>query len=122
MVSDTAVFVLIVALFVVSAVLAFGLEPHWSNRDGSRFIARAAILDPRERPQWVEVRGWVHDDHVELRARRGKNGDVNGDFAVRQIVEGNRRTKVVQLSGDRDVMLRLPRNSRSARAIGALLS
>ena len=66
--------------------------------------------------------GWVHDDHVELRARRGKNGDVNGDFAVRQIVDGNRRTKVVQLSGDRDVMLRLPRNSRSARAIGALLS
>lgn len=120
-VSDTAVFVLVVALFVVSAVLAFGIEPHWSNRDGSAFIARCARIEHREQSRWVEVRGWVRDGRVELRARRSRNSAVGGLFDVNQVVDGARRTSVFHLTGDHDVALRVPRRSRTATALKSLL-
>ncbi|MFM8564343.1 MAG: hypothetical protein ACKOCE_10725 [Acidimicrobiia bacterium] len=120
--SDTAVFVLVVALFVVSAVLAFGIEPHWSTRDGTTFIARATRVEHREQSRWVEVRGWVREGRVELRARRSRNTAVGGWYDVTQVVDGARRTSVFHLTGDHDVALRVPRRSRTATALGILLA
>lgn len=109
----------LVVVLLIASVVAASLEPHWSSRDGRRFIARAARLEPRDRPSWVEVRGRVDRDSILISARRRRHAHLNGTYHLAGTGEGSRRATVVVLRGDGDVLLRLPRNSRTLRAMTA---
>lgn len=120
-VTDSQTTLLIVIVFLVSASLAFGLEPHWSSRDGRRFIARAARLDPQDREKWVEVRGTLSDESVEVSTRRSRHAGLNGTYRIVQTATGPRRTVVVHLRGEQEILLRFPRRSRTLRLIESTL-
>jgi hypothetical protein len=117
--SDTGVAVLLVIIGLVSAILAFGIEPHWSSRDGRRFIARAAVREDRNLSSWFEVRGSLTEGGVDISARRGRHRDADGFYRVSGVADGPRRTVVIHLMGSRELLLRFPRRSRTLRMLTA---
>lgn len=117
--SSGTVLVVLGVVFVVAAIVAFGVEPHWSSRDGRRFIARAARFDRHGKPTWVEVRGEVDQGSIRIIARRRRHDHLDGTYHLARTGEGSRRTTVAFLRGDQDVLLRLPRHSRTLRAMTA---
>ena len=117
--SNVATLVILGIVFVVAAVLAFGLEPHWSSRDGRHFIARASKFDRNTRPAWVEVRGRVDAGSIVIASRRRRHGHLDGTYRLAQTGDGPRRTTVALLHGQQDVLLRLPRRSRTLAVLTA---
>lgn len=117
---------------VVSATLvAIGLvwvarriEPHWSSRDGHRFIARAQALGAGDIPEggWVEVRGAVDGDQIILSARGRRAGRLRGTYRVTtKSPEPPRGKAVYLLSGDRRIVLRMPGSSRTVAVLDQLV-
>ena len=119
LVSNVATLVILGIVFVEAAVLAFGLEPHWSSRDGRHFIARASKFDRNTRPAWVEVRGRVDAGSIVIASRRRRHGHLDGTYRLAQTGDGPRRTTVALLHGQQDVLLRLPRRSRTLAVLTA---
>ncbi len=122
--SDTATVILVAAIAALSALFAFGIEPHWSSRDGRRFIARAAWLERHDRSPWVEVRGRVIDGRITLVARRSRHELIEGDYRMVRIADDTRRVAIVHLTrldgtGPVDALVRLPRRSRTLAVIVA---
>ena len=116
--------VLIVAVCVGLVWLARRIEPHWSSRDGHQFIARAQSLGFGDSPEggWVEVRGSVDGDHVTLVTRGRRSEIVRGAYrVVTKSGEPPRGKAVYLLAGDRRVVLRVPRTSRTVAVLDRLL-
>lgn len=110
--------------FITSAFFLAGLgalawwarrhEPHYVDADGSRFIARARLLDAGGgRPsRWSPVRGGVGTSSVALQPGLAGTRAIAGTYRVVSRIDdpGSRRT-VFTLDGPRLVALRLPRTS-----------
>ncbi|MFM8648992.1 MAG: hypothetical protein ACKODY_04385 [Actinomycetota bacterium] len=116
---------------VAAAVVAIGLvwaarriEPHWSSRDGHRFIARAQALGAGDVPEggWGEVRGAIEGEQIVLSARGIRAGRLRGTYRVTtKSPEPPRGKAVYLLSGDRRVVLRMPASSRTVTALDRLV-
>ena len=116
--------VLVVSGCVGLVWLARRIEPHWSSRDGHRFIARTQSLGVGDSPEggWVEVRGSVDGDHVTLVARGRRSGSVRGTYrVVAKSGEPPRGKAVYLLAGDHRVVLRVPRTSHTVAVLDRLL-
>ncbi len=113
------VLIVLGVVFVIAAIVAFGVEPHWSSRDGRRFIARAARFERDGKPSWVEVRGSVDHGSILITARRRRHSHLDGSYHLARTGESSRRTTVAFLRGEQNVLLRLPRQSRALEAMTA---
>ena len=113
------VLIVLGVVFVIAAIVAFGVEPHWSSRDGRHFIARAAHFERDGSPSWVEVRGSVDHGSILITARRRRHSHLDGTYHLARTGESSRRTTVAFLRGSQDVLLRLPRHSRTLEAMTA---
>ncbi|MEY3618549.1 MAG: hypothetical protein RL726_1247 [Actinomycetota bacterium] len=111
------VLIVLGVVFVIAAIVAFGVEPHWSSRDGRHFVARAAHFERDGSPSWVEVRGSVDHGSILITARRRRHSHLDGTYHLARTGESSRRTTVAFLRGNQDVLLRLPRHSRTLRAM-----
>lgn len=120
--NNAVVLTVLGVVFVVAAIGAFGIEPHWSSRDGRHFVARASRFERHGEPSWVEVRGSVDNGSILITARRRRHAHLDGTYRLAQTGEGSRRTTVALLRGDHDVLLRLPRRSRTLAALVATAS
>jgi hypothetical protein len=120
-------FLQVVAALVVLAGLvwaAFFLEPHWSNKTGLRFIARAQCLGSGDTPEggWKEVRGSIEGDQVTLHARGLRAARLRGTYRIVSKSPEPPSGKVVYLlGGERRVILRMPASSRTADVIDQIL-
>lgn len=142
--ADWLWFTLTAALMAGMLVVAFRIEPHWSSKDGQRFICRAQpITIGRDLSggagtgsRWREVRGEVGDGGiVKLRTRGLISGrKITGDWRIHARGTSDRRKRVVFLlrpavppggsdSGGTETMLalRMPGSSRSAPVLDELV-
>jgi hypothetical protein len=119
-VNNAVVLAILGVVFVAAAIGAFGLEPHWSSRDGRHFVARASRFERRGEPSWVEVRGSVDNGSILITARRRRHAHLDGIYQLARTGEGSRRTTVALLRGEQDVLLRLPRRSRTLAALTSM--
>ena len=120
-----------VADIIVAIAICIGLlwgarriEPHWSSRDGHRFIARAQVLGIGDIPEggWKEVRGSIEGDQVVLAARGLRAVRLRGTYRVVTKSPEPPRGKVVYLlAGEQRVVLRMPRSSRTVAVLDRLL-
>jgi hypothetical protein len=120
-----------VVQIVLTLVVCFGLvwaarriEPHWSSKDGTRFIARAQVLGLGDVPEggWKEVRGVVEDGHVILDARGMWAARLRGTYRiVSKSPEPPARKAVYLLAGEQRVVLRLPHRSRTVEVLDRLV-
>ena len=100
------------------------IEPHWSSKDGTRFIARAQVVGLGDVPEgaWKEVRGLVEDDHITLDARGMWAARFRGTYRlVSKSPEPPARKAVYLLAGEQRVVLRMPDKSRTVSVLDQLL-
>ena len=106
--------ILFVALLAVLARWARLHEPQWLSKDGTRFMARARILDSRGgRPsRWMTVRGGIGTSSVVLQpgftSRRGLAGHYT---VVSRLADDHHGHVLFSLRGDEPVVLRVHRRS-----------
>jgi hypothetical protein len=99
-------------------------EPHWVDRDGSRFIARARLLDARGgRPgRWAPVRGGIGRDAVVLQPGFTGTRAVAGIYGVEAKVAGDHDGHAVySLRGEKMVALRVPARSPLVARLDGML-
>jgi len=116
------------ALFVavLSALVWWGRrhEPHWVDRDGSRFIARARLLDARGgRPgSWAPVRGGVGRDSLVLQPGFTGSRAVAGVYTVEaKVADDHHGHAVYSLRGGKMVALRIPVGSPLVERLDGML-
>ncbi len=119
---------------VMAAMLfvAFRMEPHWSSKDGTRFICRAQPVSLEQGgaagSRWREVRGEVTEAGlVRLRTRGLISGrKMTGDWRIdgRGTTDGRKRVVYLLRSSDGDdprasglLALRMPGSSRTVAVI-----
>lgn len=121
-------FIITAAVMIGMVVIAFMIEPHWSSKDGKRFICRAQPVSLAEGTsagsRWREVRGEVSEEGiVRLRTRGLISGrKITGDWRIEGRGTTDRRKRVVYLlrpdeaeSGTTSLLaLRMPGSSRAA--------
>jgi hypothetical protein len=90
--------VLVIAVLVGMAWLAYRIEPHWVSKDGERFICNGQRLSAQFVPdgRWREMRGAVMPDGAVLvsQRRRGRRRQRLGARAL----SGQRGADVTQQS------------------------
>ena len=117
--------IVIVAICGLLAWVAFRVEPHWCSKDGRRMIARAQLLpDPRQpASRWNEVRVFVSENTVILRTRGMRATELRGEYrVVAKSAEPPKKQEIYILRGDKEVLIRIPRNSRAITTFEGLLS
>lgn len=100
-------------------------EPHWVDRDASRFLCRARILDPKgARPgRWQPVRGGVGRTAIVLQAGFTGNRRINGTYTVTSRMEGAVAGHVLYvLEGPGLAALRIPETSPLVPVLDAMSS
>lgn len=98
-------------------------EPHWVDRDGSRFISRARILDSRGgRPgRWQPVRGGVGRSALVLQPGFTGSRTIAGTYTVLGRAADDHHGHVLYtLQGDRLALLRIPRTSPLVERLDAM--
>ncbi|MEN9286707.1 MAG: hypothetical protein EB111_04435 [Actinobacteria bacterium] len=118
--------VLFLAVIGLLAWLGWGLEPHWSSKDGMRFMCRMQVhpQDPRDHARWHDVKVGVQDGElfVHSRSRRGK--DARGVWRVIGAIDDHdRKRRIYELrsSNDDGASLRVPVRSRCVPVLDALV-
>lgn len=107
--------------------IALWMEPHWASKDGKRFICRAQLLTGPSDPagRWREVRGYIEDGRVVVRARSPLGGSLSGTWSMRSRGDIDRRKRYVYLLGrdsdDKQLALRIPDNSKARPTFDELL-
>lgn len=142
--ADWLWFIITAVVMIGMLVAAFMIEPHWSSKDGQRFICRAQpITIGRDMgagagtgSRWREVRGELSDDGiVKLRTRGLISGRrITGDWRIHARGSSDRRKRLVFLlrsadsignadgaAGETLLALRMPRSSRSAPLLERLV-
>ena len=117
--------VVIVAFCGLLAWVAFRVEPHWCSKDGRRMIARAQLLpDPHQpAPRWNEVRVFVSENTVILRTRGMRATGLRGEYqVVGKSPAPPKKQEIYTLRGDKEVLIRIPRNSRAITTFEELLN
>lgn len=116
----------VVAALVGLLVLVTRIEPHWSSRDGHRFICRAQFVDERgtAHGRWHEYRFSIEVDGTIEARRRGLLGlPHRSRWRVVGRADGQLRSKLVYvLRSERNELLaiRLPESSRSIAVLDTL--
>ena len=98
-------------------------EPHWVDRDGSRFLCRARLLDARGgRPgRWQPVRGGIGTGGIILQAGLTGNRAINGVYSVgKRIADDHHGHVIYGLDGTQLVALRVPAGSRLVPVLDAM--
>ncbi len=127
--SDGVWIILTVLAMLAMLAIAFMIEPHWSSKDGRRFICRAQPITLGEHSgggRWREVRGEIRPDGViNLRTRALISGrKVTGEWHIEARGNTDWRKRVVFIlapneatqgspGAGRLVALRLPGSSRA---------
>jgi hypothetical protein len=124
-VPDWLMTVAVLGGFAALVWFAFGREPHWSSRDGTRFICRAQLVEIHGRSdgRWREVRGSLsHDGTVAIQPRGLGGREMAGNWRPESATpeESGRKVSIL-LRGERILVLRMPRDSRTARLLVDLL-
>jgi len=118
-VPDVVWLVLILGVLTAITVFALRMEPHWSSKDGQRFICRAQLLDESHRPigRWREIRGEVHGDEIVVRTRSLVSRQIHGRWRVfARGSEDNRKRRIYVFRSDssgNQLALRIPHNSNT---------
>ncbi|MDQ3737887.1 MAG: hypothetical protein M3337_01800 [Actinomycetota bacterium] len=129
--SDWVWIILTVLVMLAMLAIAFMIEPHWSSKDGHRFICRAQPITLGENSgggRWREVRGEIQPDGViNLRTRGLVTGrKVTGNWRIEARGTTDWRKRVVYILSPIEVAddepkatralvaLRMPASSRSA--------
>ena len=132
-------FFVTVAIMIGMVVVAFRIEPHWSSKDGMRFICRAQPISldgTSTGAKWREVRGEVRPEGiVKLRTRGLISGrKVTGDWRLEGRGITDRRQRVVYILRSADTIdndpgaasrsllaLRMPGSSRAKPVLDDLV-
>jgi len=117
--------IVIVAICGLLAWVAFRVEPHWCSKDGRRMIARAQLLPDPHQPasRWNEVRVFVSENTVILRTRGMRATELRGQYrVVAKSAEPPKKQEIYILHSDKEVLIRIPRNSRAITTFEGLLS
>jgi hypothetical protein len=126
-VPDIVWIILMVAILTGITVIALRLEPHWSSKDGLRFICRAQVLDARLQSvgRWREVRGEIKGDDIVVRTRSLISRHAAGTWHVQAkgTVDGRKRHVYLLRSDgtDQQLALRIPANSNTQPLLEELL-
>lgn len=115
------------ALFlgVLLSIAAFGRdrEPSWVSRDGSRFVARARVIDERGgRPgRWMVIRGGLGAGAVVIQPGFTGSRSVAGTYREAARLDGTHRGSVLfVLRGERSIVVRVRNAERLETALDAL--
>lgn len=108
------------------AWLGWGLEPHWSSKDGTRFMCRMQLhpKDPREQARWTDVKVSVQEAELLVYARSRRSRNHRGVWRVVGTThdpEHKRRIYELRSSNDDGASLRVPASSRSVPMLDALV-
>lgn len=127
--TDLLTLLLTVAIGGALVWAAFRMEPHWSSRDGSRWICRGQLIDDHGNTQgrWHEYRFRVTDDGEIAATRRsfiGRAGTGLWKVVARSSDPPNRKA-VFLLHPVRDagamMAVRMPASSRAVDTLDDLL-
>ena len=117
--------VIVVVICGLLAWAAFRIEPHWCSKDGRRMIARAQQLpEPhKSAPRWNEVRVFVDETTVILRTRGMRTTGLRGEYrVVGKSPEPPKKLEIYVLRSDKEVFIRIPRDSRAIKTFEGLLN
>jgi len=108
------------------AWLGWGLEPHWSSRDGMRFMCRMQLRphDSRDRTRWTDVKVSVQEGELLVYARSRRSRSHRGVWRVvgaSNDPERRRRIYELRSTNDDGASLRVPSNSRCVPVLDALV-
>jgi len=108
------------------AWLGWGLEPHWSSRDGMRFMCRMQLHphDSRDRARWTDVKVSVQEGELLVYARSRRSRSHRGVWRVvgaSNDPERRRRIYELRSTNDDSASLRVPSNSRCVPVLDALV-
>ena len=108
------------------AWLGWGLEPHWSSRDGMRFMCRMQLHPPdsRDRVRWTDVKVSVQEGELLVYARSRRGRSHRGVWRVvgaSNDPERRRRIYELRSTNDDGASLRVPSNSRCVPVLDALV-
>jgi hypothetical protein len=119
---------LVVAAGVGAWWLARRIEPHWAAKDGTRFICRGQLVDPRgtDAGRDHEYRVIVRDDGTLLAGRRSLiRIDPQPWRVIGRAPQAPRRRVVFVLRGGHPdglmLALRLPASSSAVKVLDALV-
>lgn len=120
----------IVFLAVVGGLawVGWGLEPHWSSRDGHKFMCRmleqSADADDAARARWHDVKVGVNEAELMVYARSRRSASLRGVWKVSGVTDDpkkRRRLYEVRASDGAHAMLRVPMRSRCVPVLDALV-
>ena len=115
---DIVWFALTIIVLIAITIYALRMEPHWSSKDGTRFICRAQVLNAQHQAvgRWREVRGQIEGDDVLLRSRSLVSRGGAGKWRVhaRGVVDGKRHIYLLRgEEGEQQLAVRLPAGSNT---------
>lgn len=114
-----------VAVIGLLAWLGWGLEPHWSSKDGRRFMCRMqrTPADGDDRPRWHDVKVAVDAESLYVLARARRASELRGDWRVigssDHPAKKRRIYELRNANGDA-ASLRVPLNSRCVPVLDEL--
>jgi len=108
------------------AWVGWGMEPHWSSKDGHKFMCRMHLHpeDANDRPRWRDVKVSVVDEELLVYARTRRSGNLRGVWKVVGAVndgEKNRRLYEVRTASDAGATIRVPQSSRCVPILDRLV-
>lgn len=121
---DVVLAILVVAACIAMLVAASRMEPHWVNKDGTRFIARIQALGAHDIPDgpWREMRITIDGPSLVVSARGLRGARLRGHYVViAKSPEPPRKRAVYVVSGPHKAILRLPDSSRAVSRLDELL-
>jgi hypothetical protein len=125
-VSNLLTSVAFLAVVGFMAWLGWGLEPHWSSRDGMRFMCRMQLhpYDANERTRWTDVKVGVQEGELLVFARSRRSRSHRGVWRVvgaNDDPERRRRIYELRSTNEDGASLRVPSNSRCVPVLDALV-
>lgn len=122
---DVVLAIVVVGVCIAMLVAANRMEPHWVNKDGTRFIARVQALGLHELPDgpWREMRITIDGPSLVVSARGLRGSRLRGHYIViAKSPEPPRKRAVYVVDGPQKALLRLPDSSRAVPRLDQLLN
>ena len=116
-----------VFLLALASLVRWGRhrESTWLSRDGTRFMARARIIDDRGgRPgRWMHIRGGIGRDALVIQPGFMGSGSVAGVYTAVSRLDGEHRGALLYVArGETSIVLRVQPGDRLAAALDSLPS
>ncbi len=110
------------------AWVGWGLEPHWSSKDGRKFMCRMhepeIDADDSTRARWHDVKVAVNDDELLVYARSRRSASLRGSWKLSGVTDDpkkQRRLYDVRASDGAVAVIRVPMRSRCVPVLDALV-